>query len=143
MELEPSANTPLVVDKLPHVPEPPPVRLVAVEDVSLDAPRGVERELDDLYVRVLRFEREPGPGGPVYRAENVRLRFQVHEAMPGRSTLRPLQIEVPSLADLEARLAEGRLEYERMRGLTPGSESLLFRDPAGNLLEVSQTRPLL
>ena len=125
------------------MPEPPPVRLVAVEDVVLPAPAGIERELDDLYVGLLRFEREAGPGGAVYRADNVRLRMIVQEPMPQRTTLRAVQIEVPLLADLELKLTEEKMEYERVRGITPGSEVLLFRDPAGNLVEVSEIRRVL
>ncbi len=143
MELEPAANIPLVVDHFPHMPEPPPVRLVAVEDVTLPAPSGMEEKLDALYVGLLGFEREAGQSGIVYRAENVRLRFELMERVVNRPALKPTRIEVPSLAALETRLAEAGVEYERMRGITPGSESLLLADPAGNLLEVSEIRRIL
>lgn len=48
-------------DSRPPMPEPPPVRLVAVEDVVAIAPPGVERALDDFYVGLLRFERVDVP----------------------------------------------------------------------------------
>ncbi|MDB5296317.1 MAG: hypothetical protein JWO31_2300 [Phycisphaerales bacterium] len=64
MELADSAD-PLEIrpDRRPTVPEPPPVRLVAVADVVLVTAPGRERELDAFYVGVLRFERadEPPP----------------------------------------------------------------------------------
>src|SRR4029453_2652660 len=37
--------------------EPLPVNLVAVEDVRMPAPAGVEVQLDAFYVALLRFER--------------------------------------------------------------------------------------
>src|SRR5690242_12497792 len=54
-------------DRRPPMPEPPTVRLVAVEDVTIIAPSGAERELDALYVDVLKFERidEPAVSRPV------------------------------------------------------------------------------
>jgi len=44
-------------DRRPPMAELPPVRLIAVDDVALAAPPGVERALDDFYVGLLRFER--------------------------------------------------------------------------------------
>lgn len=115
MELEPSTGTqPSPRDPRPHMPEPPPVRLVAIDDVSLPAASGVERDLDFFYVMLLGFEREdldvkrpkpripvpPAPRnahrrsapevpGPIYRAENFRLRFQ---------TVEPPVLRVPAAA---------------------------------------------
>src|SRR5688500_8447719 len=58
MELEPTARPlPPVHDPRPRLLEPLPVRLIAVEDVRLPAPAGVETKLDAFYVVLLGFER--------------------------------------------------------------------------------------
>jgi hypothetical protein len=127
-----------IEDKRPKIEEPPPVRLVAVEDCSLSAAAGLERDLDAFYVGLLGFEREEDGGGIVYRAENFRLRIAVIERPQPREDYHPLGIVVPSLFDLMQRLADAEIEFVRQRGLMPGVESLLLSDPAGNPLEITQ-----
>src|SRR5687767_7663075 len=160
-------------DRRPRMPEPLPVKLLAVEDVRLPATAGLEAQLDGFYVGLLEFERvdvevprrrakvEPMPGvreegrewpvlrrgrsglppgltapdrphhfGPVYRAENFRVHFHLVEGLVEREVLRPLGIEVPSLAEAASKLAAAEVEYARQRGVTPGQESLLLTDPA-------------
>ena len=56
------------------------------------------------------------------------------------SPVSPQGIEIPSLADAELKLVEGEREYIRQRGLTPGHESLLLQDPAGNWIELFEVR---
>lgn len=164
-------------DRRPPIPEPPPVRLVAVADVVILAGAGVERELDALYVGVLRFERadvtpdhrpavqpilgadvpqvpppradRPLPGlppgairGPVYRAENHRLCVEVHEPPVRRDDLRPVGVEVPSLAAVEAELLAREVEHERRKGLLPGHEGIWLQDAGGNWVEVVEMRPV-
>lgn len=169
MELEPAPATEFepLADRRPRMAEPLPVRLVSVDDVRLSAPAGAERELDAFYVVLLGFEREdvdlkenqrprphvePLAGGSrqgatapplvlVYRAENFRLRFQTVEPPVARESLRAQGIEVPSLAEAEARLIEAEIEYTWERGLVPGRESLLLQDPAGNWVELVESRP--
>ena len=171
---EPMRFTP---DQRPPVPEPPPVRILAVEDVVLLGSSGVERALDEFYVGLLRFERvdiEPPPRrqvepilggaapvvkptriprplpqlaagamqGPVYRAENGRISIQVLEPPIERSTLRALGIEVPSLISFVLELDQREMEYTRQRGVRPGFDAVLLQDPAGNWLEVSESRPV-
>jgi hypothetical protein len=51
-------------------------------------------------------------------------------------------VEVPSLAAAEARLVAAEIEYVRQKGVTPGQESLLLLDPAGNWVELLEMRPL-
>jgi hypothetical protein len=149
------------------MPEPPPVRLVAVDDVRLPASSGVESDLDSFYVMLLGFEREDvevkrptpriaapatprvrqtepsleTPPGPVYRAENFRLRFQTVEPPVVHPSLRPQGIEVRSISETEAKLTEAEIEYSRERALVPGQESLLLQDPAGNWLALTESRP--
>ena len=56
MELEPTANVVLpAADRRPLIPEPLPVRLLTVEDATLIAAAGLEVQLDDFYVDLLKF----------------------------------------------------------------------------------------
>lgn len=59
MELSDS-ETPMSLppDRRRPIPEPPPVKLVAVEDVILITQPGTEKKLDGFYVDVFRFELE-------------------------------------------------------------------------------------
>jgi hypothetical protein len=143
LELEPSTGLQPTADARPRMDEPPPVRLVAVEDVRLPTPPGLEAELDAFYVGLWQFERDLAEAPAiVYRAENVRLRLEiVTDQKPiERDTLRPQGIEVLSLAEAELKLVEAERDYLRQRGLTPGQESLLLQDPAGNWIELFEVR---
>ena len=144
MELE-DASIPFdpVPDRRPHMPEPPPVRLVAVGDVEGETVAGLEREMDGFYARVLGFEREEGGEGIVYRAENFRLIFRVIERPGAREDMRPVGINVRSLAAVVEKLNEMEVEYVRQKGLGPGEESVLLRDPAGNWVEVAEITDLM
>jgi hypothetical protein len=141
LELEPARGQfKPALDERRHMPEPPPVRLVAVEDVHLAAVSGKAPELDALYVGLLRFEREPAEAALVYRAENFRLRFDVQRPPVERDDYRAAMIEVPDLAAVEKKLIEDEIEYERQRGLSPAHDQLVLRDPAGNWISLGEMR---
>lgn len=142
MELEPSTGIRPTVDRRPRMDEPLPVKLVAVEDVRLPAPAGVEPKLDAFYVGVLGFERVPPETELHYRAENVALRFEVRERPVEHDALRPQGIAIPSLAEAELKLLEGEYEYVRQRGVMPGTETIVLRDPAGNWIELIELRSI-
>src|SRR5690348_3472969 len=127
-----------VADQRPRIPEPLPVRLMVIDDVHFQTTAGLERELDRLYVSILRFERECDEEQLAYRADNARIIFNVIEVPSPRISLRPIGIEVPSLAEMEAKLCEAEIEYTRQRGLTPGTDVLVLLDPAGNWLELNE-----
>jgi hypothetical protein len=139
-------------DRRPLMPEPPPVRLVAVEDVQADAPAGAETALDDFYVTMLQLEREvpsSSQSGPqdstaqiVYKAENVRLRLAVREPPLSHTDMRPLVVEVRSLALTEAKIVERELEYERLKAVGAGQDTLMLRDPAGNWVAIVESREM-
>jgi len=205
-EVSEGGAAPGAPDPRPLMPEPLPVRLVAVADVRLPAPAGVERALDAFYADLLGCAREGAPpkprrliepllgvrteapvtapplalglrnredepapkpadlpatapaddvsaaeevrtssgrpalSGPVYFADNFAIRFDVLEAPVERDTFRPLTVEVPSLAEAEAKLIEAEMEYTRQRGLNLGEESLVLLDPAGNWVEIVEMR---
>jgi hypothetical protein len=132
-----------ISDYRPRLDEPPPVRLLTVEDAWLTSPAGLERDLDAFYAGLLHFVREEsGAGEIVYRSETFRLFFEVIETPAERVDYRPLRIEIPLLRDFEKALVERDWEYTRHKGLLPGQESITLLDPAGNFVEVSESRPV-
>ena len=143
MELEPS-NPAVEIrsfeDRRMKIPEPLPVRLVAVNDVSLPAPAGAETKLDAFYVGLLKFERTGDPYALSYRADNYELHFDPRERPVEHDSLRPTQIQIPSLGEMERVLTEAQIPYTRQRGITPGAERLVLLDPAGNWIELSEIR---
>jgi hypothetical protein len=143
MELEPSTNFRPVEDKRAHLPPPPPVLLVTVEDARLPAPAGLERELDRFYVGLLQFERDAKEGGIVYRAENFRLWIDLAEGPIQRDDMRMLGIVVKSLTEAIRKLGEAEIAYSRERGLIAGEERLLLLDPAGNWIRIVQSKAIM
>lgn len=151
MSLEDPSNFPLEEasipvqppsDVRPRLPEPLPVRLLTVENATLLAPAGVEKELDEFYIGLLGFERHADPYRVIYHADNFDLYFDVIEPPIERDSLKPLGIEVVSLRETELRLIEREYEYERQKGIFPGHFALVLLDPAGNWLELTQTLPV-
>lgn len=130
-------------DERPRMPEPPPVRLLTVQDASLSAAAGLERDIDAFYVELLKFERMEDDGPATYRAANFLLRFEVVEPPVIRDDLRVLGIEVDRLRDVERVLIERETPYVIQKGLTPGRRTLLLQDPAGNWIELSDAGSLL
>jgi hypothetical protein len=148
MELEPaSTEFSRVEDPRPRLWPPLPVTLVAIADVTLPATAGSEKALDEFYIRLLGFEREENPAASgrllIYRSENFRLNIAIHERPVQREDFRPLGVIVPSLAELVRKANEATVLFTRQRGLFAGNESLIFTDPAGNLVEVSESRLLV
>ncbi|MCY2952435.1 MAG: hypothetical protein NTU53_10710 [Planctomycetota bacterium] len=145
--IEPSAVplAPAAEDKRPKMPQPLPVRLIAVDDVSLPARSGLEPDMDHLYVTLLGFLRTPSPSSTlIYQADNFRLCFTLAEGLIPHDTHRPAQIEILwSLGDLELKFVELEIPYTRQRALTPGSEALVLLDPSGNWLEITEHRQLI
>jgi hypothetical protein len=129
-------------DNRRRMDEPLPVKLVTIEDARLLTAAGLERDLDAFYVDLLRFERTGPDELIIYRSETHDLIFIVEEPPVRRDTLRALGIEIPSLAELEMQLIERQIPYTRQRGLLPGHDALLLADPAGNWLELTETRAI-
>jgi hypothetical protein len=128
-------------DRRPHMPEPPPVRLVAVADVHVPAAAGLEVQLDDFYVKLLRFDREGADLGQVtYKSENFRLCFDVLEPPIPRDDFRPIMIDVPSLSLVEEGIIQREIEYEKHKGLAPGHRTLLLQDPTGNWVQLGEMK---
>lgn len=146
MELEPAGTEfQPVEDGRPKLPPVPPVQLVAVADVLLPALAGLERELDAFYVGLLRMGRDEKfdqDDTLVYRAQNVRLCLAIQELPPLRQDFRATGAVVPSLADLSQRLTEAEIDFLHQRGLVAGSDSVMLMDPAGNFVQVFESREL-
>ena len=136
---EPSVPFKPVVDPRLRVPEPVPVKLVAVNDMRIDAGAGLECELDAFYAGLVGMQRVPGEQ-IVYRAENFDLYVDVLEPPVVREDYRPVRAEVKSLASTERKLIEREIPYVRRKGLVPGDEALVLQDPAGNWVELTETR---
>jgi len=130
------------IDRRPTIPEPPPVRVIAVDDVSLAATAKEATKLDAFYVGLLKFERDEKDASFVYRAENVRLRFAIEESPP-KDDMRVLGIEVPSLRDLELLLVDRQLEFIKEAGLFVGQTTFLLQDPAGHWLRLGEVRRIV
>lgn len=127
------------VDRRLRVPEPLPVKLIAVADMRIESAAGIERQLNTFYVTIVGMLRLPGEA-IVYRAENFDLYIDVQEPPVVREDFRPLRAEVKSLASLEMRLIDAAMTYTRRKGLIPGEESLVLQDPAGNWVELTESR---
>ncbi len=96
------------------------------------APAGLERQLDEFYVGLLKFEREEIPGDDaselVYRAENFRVRIQVLERPVPREDFRPLTLVVDSVNDLGSAINRGGNRISSATRIGPGSgQSLVER----------------
>ena len=127
-------------DRRPRMEEPLPVKLLTVADATLLTAAGLEPRLDDFYVNLLRFQRTGPEQAVVYRSETFDLIFKVEEPPVRRESLRALGVEVASLAEVERQLIEREIPYTRQKGITPGQESLLLTDPAGNWLDLTESR---
>ncbi|HQY88413.1 MAG TPA: hypothetical protein PK402_07125 [Tepidisphaeraceae bacterium] len=139
IELEPATGIRPRADLRKPIPEPLPVRLVAIEDVHLPAAAGREVQLDEFYVGLLGLKRAPDRDGMlVYHAENVDLVFDVLEPPIDRAKLTPTPFEVDWIELIIQRLLELEVPYERMRGVMPGHEYVLLVDPAGNWVSLMQ-----
>ncbi len=143
MELEPSTNDfQPPVDRRPRLYPPPPVRLIAVADVRLEARVGMEKKLHDFYVGLLGFEMaDAGEDFPTaFQAENARVLVQVYEKPFKREDMRALGIEVRSLPEVERRLIEAEVSFLKQKAVATGQEALLLEDPAGNWLQLVEYR---
>jgi hypothetical protein len=141
IELQPSTGTPLRPDLRRPMFEPPPVRVVAIDDVHLPAAVGRELDLEAFYVGVLRFTLTRSDGGALaFAAENVTLVFDLAEPPVDYENLSPTMIEVPSLRALREALIEREIGFQTNHGLMPATEFVLVRDPAGNGLAIAGWR---
>ncbi len=121
------------------MPEPPPVRLMAIADVHLPATRGCEQALDAFYVTLLAFERETTHDGfPIYHAEKHAVAFDLLDPPIERDRLPMTGVEVQSLYLLERALIDREYPYERVRSVEVGIEQIVLADPAGNWLVISE-----
>ena len=130
------------IDRRPRMEEPLPVKLVTVDDATLLTGAGLERALDAFYLDLLGFVRTGSPHDLIYRAENFDLHFRVEEPPVRRATLRALGIEVQSLAAVEQKLIDGEIEHMWQKGLMPGHRSISLIDPAGNWLQLTESRAI-
>jgi hypothetical protein len=125
-----------------RVPEPLPVRLIAVADMRVESAAGLERDLDVFYAKLLGMQRIAGEQ-LVYRTENFDLYVDVLEPPVVREDYRPVRVEVRSLPETVWKLSEAEVAYVRRKGLVPGDEALVLQDPAGNWVELTESRRIV
>ena len=127
-------------DDRPTLPEPPPVRVVALRDVILPTLAGLHDKLAAFYVGLLQF-RQDSADLLAFEAENVCVRFNLVVDYPlERDHTRPLGIQVPHYRAILERLQTGRSDFEVVRGLVAGNDAILIRDPAGNWIAIGELR---
>jgi hypothetical protein len=145
MELEPArGHFKPDKDDRPHMPQPPVVRLQVIEDMHLQTPAGLERDLDAFYVGLLRFERDVDDLERIaYRAERFRVVFEVVERMPEREDYRPVVCDLPDFAELLKGVEVRQIQFEWQQSIAPGMDRVLMRDPAGNFVSVGPIRVIL
>lgn len=130
-------------DKRPRMPDPIPVELLAVKDVQTRGLAGQEQDLDAFYVELFQFVKQPteergaGQARLMYEADNFFLIIDLYERLEDRNDYRPITLVVQTLGDIELQLIAREIEYVRQRGLLPGEERLVLKDPAGNWVEVT------
>ena len=142
MELEPVdiSFTPQP-DRRPRMAEPLPVRLVAIANVTLPTAAGLADALDAFYVDLLGVARSDDPAAILYFADNVDLRFVVQpDGVVKHASQRPIGVIVPMLADAAAKFSDAGIDFSRQVGMFAGLETLLLLDPAGNWIEVTDSR---
>lgn len=125
-------------DLRPRIPEPLPVKLVAVSDMRIKGTTGMRLAFDAFYRSVLGFGPVDDPETWAYQTENYQLIVEGVEGLVERLDYRPVQVIVTSLATIIERLDEREIAYERQRGLQVGLFSLRILDPSGNGVEVSE-----
>ncbi len=78
----------------------------------------------------------------IYRADNHCVVFHLCEGLVARDSCRALGVELDSLSQVESSLIDRQIEYQRLRGVNPGVESIWVRDPSGNWVEIMERRPI-
>jgi hypothetical protein len=139
MELDqPSEPFEPAPDGRPKIPEPLPVKLVAVADIRIKGTTGMRLAFDAFYIGVLGFGTVSQPEVWAYQAENFQLIVDGVEGLVERVDYRPVMVIAASLAAIVERLNEGEIAFEALRGIQAGQFSVRVLDPSGNGVEVSE-----
>lgn len=140
MELEQTDGTFVPgADPRPKLPDPLPVRLIAVSDVRLPTARADLEKLEEFYVGVWGFQPDPAEPG-VFHADNFALRFDVHDGQFHREDFRPLVMEIASIDAAEKKLVDLDYEFVREHHLSRATAVLVLKDPAGNWIEIAEKK---
>jgi hypothetical protein len=130
-------------DERQRMEEPLPVEIEAVGDVHLPCARVANEKLDALYIALLQFAPIHADHHPAYQANNFRLLFDLPRRELIQEDFRMTRIIVPSLVELQHKLVDAGIEYERQKGVNPGQEALVMQDADGNWLEIREKRILI
>ena len=130
---------------VPVIPAAPAEQVVAVETVLLaagDVPRGVLRS---FYERVVGLRPAASPEETIDGAEmDLRFKHRKRELLLSRQRKEPgrVRLLVRNLSDAMARLKTRGVGYEVLHSDAGMMRTLVVRDPAGNWIELHETRPL-
>ena len=122
-----------------------PHRINAVDHVHLQAPLGLEDELQWFYGEVagLEFVPDDGLAAPRmhFRSMRLELRISLVENPKIAPVGRRLTLIVPSLEMATTVLDQRSVPYERRSGLMYSDRRMTTQDPAGNRVELKQGWP--
>ena len=120
-------------------------RLHKVDHVELEAPPGLEEELQWFYAEVSKLEALSSDHTEApqlcFRAAQVELRVRLVE----RPRIDPIKCRVtllvPSIAEVAELLDERSVQYQKLTGFMYTDRRILTSDPAGNRVELKQEWP--
>ncbi len=117
-------------------------RLIAINDVELQSPVGVDSELAWYYGEFIGLRslggsaKIDGPAVLRFRSDRLELRISITK----RPVIEPIgcraRFEVPSLDEAAQTLRERRYPFDWLHGLRASDRALLLLDPAGNRVMV-------
>ncbi len=117
-------------------------RIQAVEHVNLEAPLGLEETLRWFYGEVGQLDEVTDDGDEWsrlrFKSERIELRVHMVASPTIEGVARRVTIAVPSLSEAAEQLAERRVAFDRISGMTSTSRRIQALDPAGNRVEFKQ-----
>ncbi len=132
-----------------RLPYEPPVsatdtpRILAIDDVRLEAQPGHAAALDDFYAALIGLDRVDAPRPDACIAfrgwprSGPRLIVTLVPAPADRPPRRRAAIQVASLYQFADRLLDRRLPFDWTRGWFPCDRRLILHDPAGHRIELA------
>lgn len=122
-------------------------RILAIDDVRLQAPLSVAAKVAAFYGELIGLERvdDADPDRVVFRAyprSGPRLIVELAEPPAPRAARREALIQVASLAALAEQLLDRRWPFEWSRGWFFFDRRLAVPDPAGNRIELVTYHPV-
>jgi hypothetical protein len=122
-------------DDRPMLDEPPPVKVLAVRDVELQAADDELPAVAAFYAGLLGLK---PLDARTFGSATVDLRLVPPEGE--RDSLKPLGLQAQHYKQIVERLQMDEVDFEIVRGLVAGGDTILLRDPAGNWVGIGEWR---